>query len=340
MILITGAAGYIGSHVAKQLLLDGKEIIVIDNLSTGFQSTIDTLQKIKAFNFINLDLKEFEKVEEVFKKYDIKTVIHFAAFSQVGESMTKPLKYYMNNTVNTTNLVKCASENGVNKFIFSSTAATYGEPDFKETDITTIDEEFDTKPINPYGTSKLMSENIIKDEAKVNENFKYLIFRYFNVAGADINYEADSILTPRVGELHNPETHLIPLVVKTALGIRDAITIYGDDYETFDGTCIRDYIHVDDLADAHIQAINYLNDNVSDTFNCGYGYGYSVKQIVQSVKDVTKIDFKVLQGERRIGDPSSLVSNNSKIKLKMNWTPKYDDLELIVKSAYEWEKNL
>ena len=339
MILITGAAGYIGSHVAKQLLLKGKDIIVIDNLSTGFMHTIETLQIIKSFKFINLDLKEFEKAETVFKKHEIDTVIHFAAFSQVGESMMNPMKYYMNNTVNTTNLVKCASNFGVKKFIFSSTAATYGEPDFSLTDKATIDEEFATTPINPYGMSKLMSENVIRDEAKVNTDFKYCIFRYFNVAGADINY-TDEKLTPRVGECHEPETHLIPLVVKAALKRRDNITIFGEDYDTPDGTCIRDYIHVDDLADAHIQAINYLDTNDNDTFNCGYGYGYSVKEIVQAVKDSTNLEFEVKKGDRRLGDPSSLVSNNTKIRRKMKWTPKYNDLELICQSAFEWEKSL
>jgi len=337
MILITGGAGYIGSHVVKQLLEQNKDIVVVDNLSTGFQSTIDTLQTIKKFDFINLDLKEFEKVEELFKKYEIESVIHFAAFSQVGESMQNPMKYYLNNTVNTTYLVKCSSSYGVKKFIFSSTAATYGDPIFEKENIL-IDESFETKPINPYGQSKLMSEQVIKDEAKVNKGLKYCIFRYFNVAGADIHY-VDEKLAPRVGESHNPETHLLPLVVKTALGKRDSITIFGDNYDTPDGTCIRDYIHVDDLADAHIKAIDYLEENENDTFNCGYGHGHSVKQIVQGVKDTTKCDFKVLKGERRAGDPLILVADNSKIKKKMGWTARYDDLELIVKSTYEWENN-
>lgn len=296
MILITGGAGYIGSHVAKQLLEQDRDIIVIDNLSTGFQSIIDRLQKIKEFDFVKLDLNEFEKVVEVFEKYNIETVIHFAAFSQVGESMQNPMKYYMNNTVNTTHLVKYASVYGVKKFIFSSTAATYGEPTLKGSE-QTITEEFDTEPINPYGKSKLMSELVIKDEAKVNKDFKYCIFRYFNVAGADIHYEREELL-PRVGESHDPETHLVPLVVKTALGKRDAISIFGEDYDTPDGTCIRDYIHVDDLADAHIKAIDYLDENESDTFNCGYGYGYSVKEIIDSVKNTMKCDFKVLKGEQ------------------------------------------
>ncbi|QHG91853.1 UDP-glucose 4-epimerase GalE [Sulfurimonas sp. CVO] len=338
MTLITGAAGYIGSHVAKQLLEQDKDIVVVDNLSTGFQSTIDTLQKIKKFDFVKLDLKEFDKVAELFETYEIDTIMHFAAFSQVGESMQNPMKYYMNNTVNTTNLVKCASSYGVKKFIFSSTAATYGEPTLNDAQ-QTITEEFDTKPINPYGQSKLMSEQVIKDEAKVKKDFKYCIFRYFNVAGADIHYEGEK-LAPRVGESHDPETHLIPLVVKTALQKREAITIFGEDYNTHDGTCIRDYIHVDDLADAHIKAIEYLDKNQSDTFNCGYGHGYSVKEIIKSVKETTKHEFKVIKGDRREGDPSILVSDNGKIIQKMKWKPKYNNLELIVKSAYEWEKKL
>lgn len=339
MILITGGAGYIASHVAKQLLENKQDIIIIDNLSTGFQKTIDTLQNINNFDFINLDLKEFYKVESVFEKYDIDTIIHFAAFSQVGESIQNPMKYYMNNTVNTTNLIKLASKYKVKKFIFSSTAAIYGEPKFIDSYKQTINEDSETKPINPYGMSKLMSENILKDEAKINNNLKYIIFRYFNVVGADINYNENTLI-PRIGESHNPETHLVPLVVKTAFNKRDAITIYGDDYDTSDGTCIRDYIHVDDLANAHIKAISYLDNNASDTFNCGYGYGYSVKEIIETVKMVTKKEFKVIQGERRTGDPSILVSNNNKIMDKMNWKPKYDNLELICQSAIKWEKNL
>jgi len=336
MILVTGGAGYIGSHVVKKLLELDEDVIVLDNLSTGFQKTIATLQKIKEFDFINLDLKEFEKIESLFEKYDINTIIHFAAFSQVGESIKNPLKYYMNNTINTINLIKIASKYKVKKFIFSSTAATYGEPVF--TNVNLIDETLVTNPINPYGHSKLMSEQVIKDEAKVNGNLKYIIFRYFNVAGADIS-DTDNI-DPIIGESHDPETHLIPLVLKTALQKRDSISIFGNDYNTFDGTCIRDYIHVDDLADAHIKAIDYLDDNESDIFNCGYGHGYSVNEIVQSVKDVTNKNFTILQEKRREGDPAILVSNNNKIKRKMNWIPKYDNLDLIIKSAYEWEKKL
>ena len=333
-ILVTGAAGYIGSHVVKQLLEQTNyEIIIIDNLSTGFETTIDTLKSLDSTNkrikYYNQDLSDWEKVENIFKENSIKEIIHFAAFSQVGESMSNPLKYYLNNTVNTTKLIDISIKYGVKKFIFSSTAAVYGEPN-KES--IPINENLIKNPINPYGSSKLYSEGIIKDAATSNEDFKYVILRYFNVAGADLD--------GKIGECHNPETHLIPLVVKTALGKRDSIKIFGDDYDTPDGTCIRDYIHVCDLADAHIQALKYLDDNQSDIFNCGYGYGYSVKEVVEAVKKVSKVDFKIDMESRRAGDPAVLISDNNKIKTKMNWTPKYNDLELICKTALDWEKNL
>ena len=333
-ILVTGAAGYIGSHVVKQLLEQTDyEIIIIDNLSTGFETTIDTLKSLDSTNkrikYYNQDLSDWEKVEDIFKENSIKEIIHFAAFSQVGESMSNPLKYYLNNTVNTTKLIDISIKYGVKKFIFSSTAAVYGEPN-KES--IPINENLIKNPINPYGSSKLYSEGIIKDAATSNEDFKYVILRYFNVAGADLD--------GKIGECHNPETHLIPLVVKTALGKRDSIKIFGDDYDTPDGTCIRDYIHVCDLADAHIQALKYLDENQSDIFNCGYGYGYSVKEVVEAVKKVSKVDFKIDMESRRAGDPAVLISDNNKIKTKMNWTPKYNDLELICKTALDWEKNL
>ena len=333
-ILVTGAAGYIGSHVVKQLLEQTDyEIIIIDNLSTGFETTIDTLKSLDSTNkrikYYNQDLSDWEKVEDIFKENSIKEIIHFAAFSQVGESMSNPLKYYLNNTVNTTKLIDISIKYGVKKFIFSSTAAVYGEPN-KES--IPINENLIKNPINPYGSSKLYSEGIIKDAAISNEDFKYVILRYFNVAGADLD--------GKIGECHNPETHLIPLVVKTALGKRDSIKIFGDDYDTPDGTCIRDYIHVCDLADAHIQALKYLDDNQSDIFNCGYGYGYSVKEVVEAVKKVSQVDFKIDMESRRAGDPAVLISDNNKIKTKMNWTPKYNDLELICKTALDWEKNL
>lgn len=333
-ILITGGAGYIGSHVVKQLLeLSSYEVTVLDNMSTGNKTTINTLEKIRDFSFIKLDLKEFDKINQFLTEEKFDAIIHFAAYSIVSESMQNPLKYYLNNTVNTTNLIECAIKSGVKKFVFSSTAAVYG--DVQEN--INIKETFATNPINPYGVSKLMSEKILQDASKNFPDFKYVIFRYFNVSGADMYFDKDN-LCPRIGENHDPETHLIPLVVKTALGKRDLLNIYGDDFKTFDGSCIRDYIHVEDLANAHIEAINYLEKNKSDIFNLGYSKGYSVKQIINTVKDVIKTDFKTTIVDRRAGDPAFLVADNSKVVNKMKWKPKFDNLELICKSAYEWEK--
>ncbi|MFY4808222.1 UDP-glucose 4-epimerase GalE [Aliarcobacter butzleri] len=335
-ILITGGAGYIGSHVAKQLLeTTSYEITILDNLTTGNIEAINTLKTLREFEFINLDLKEFDKVKELLDKERFDVIIHFAAYSIVSESMQNPFKYYFNNTINTTNLIKCAVESNVKKFIFSSTAAVYGDVQQNSK----IKEDFPTNPINPYGLSKLMSEKILQDSNKVSTDFKYVIFRYFNVAGADMFYK-ENILLPRIGEKHEAETHLIPLVAKTALGKREILNIYGDNFDTFDGSCIRDYIHVEDLANAHIEAISYLDENKSDIFNLGYGNGYSVKEIVNSIKNITNCDFKTKIVERRDGDPAFLVADNNKILDKMKWKPKSDNLELICKSAYEWEKSI
>lgn len=337
-ILLTGAAGYIGSHVAKQLLeTTSHNITILDNLSTGSIKTLDTLRKIRDFDFIELDLKEFDKVEELLKNNTFDTIIHFAASIVVPESVENPLKYYMNNTVNTTNLINCATKANVKKFIFSSTAATYGEP----TDIPQegICESCQTNPINPYGMSKLMSERVIQDTALSNQDFKYVIFRYFNVAGADIHYN-DSTLEPRIGQSFPNATHLIKIASECASEKREKMAIFGDDFNTEDGTGVRDYIHVDDLATAHIQAINYLENNPSDIFNAGYGKGFSVKEVINYMKDATNVDFEVNITSRRAGDPASLISDNRKIKTKMNWTPQYDDLSLICESAFNWEKKL
>lgn len=274
MILIVGGAGYIGSHVAKLLLENNEKIIILDNLSTGSKKTLDTLSKINYFKFINEDLKNFDKIEEIFENNNIETVLHFAASIVVSESISNPLKYYMNNTVNTTNLISCAIRYDVKKFIFSSTAAVYGESINMPKE--GVSETFSTNPMNPYGESKLMCENILKDAAKTNSNFKYVIFRYFNVSGADINY-SNGKLTPRFGQSSLAATNLIKIVSECANEKKDEMSIFGDDYDSSDGTCVRDYIHVDDVASSHILAINYLNHNDSDTFNIGYSKGYSVK---------------------------------------------------------------
>ena len=334
-ILITGGAGYIGSHVVKQLLEETDyKITIVDNLSTGSIKTVETLRDIAKLSnkdnnldFIESDLSNFSLIEGIIKAKKFDAVIHFAASIIVPESVKNPIKYYMNNTVNTTNLIKLCIENNVNKFIFSSTAAVYGEPDEIP-----VKETTPTKPINPYGMSKLMSENVLKDCGLAYLEFKYVILRYFNVAGADIKI--------RIGQRFPNATHLIKVAAETAVGKREKMYIFGTDYPTKDGTCIRDYIHVDDLAEAHIKALEYLNDNNSDVFNCGYGYGYSVLEVINTMKEVSGVDFKVEITGRREGDPAILIADNSKIKEKMKWQPKYNDLKLICKTALEWEKKL
>ena len=333
-ILVTGAAGYIGSHVVKQLLEQTDyKIVIIDNLCTGFNETINILKSLDETNnrikFYNKDLSNWDEIENIFKENQIKEIIHFAASLVVPESVEKPLKYYLNNTANTSNLVSLAIKYGVNKFIFSSTAAVYGEPNKEDIP---VNEQTLTKPINPYGNSKLFSESVIKDSSFANKDFKYVILRYFNVAGADVD--------EKIGQSTLDATHLIKVAAQCATGKRDSIKIFGDDYDTNDGTCIRDYIHVCDLADAHLKALSYLDENESDIFNCGYGYGYSVKEVIDTMKKVSNVDFKVEITKRRAGDPSILISNNNKIKTKMKWEPKYNNLELICKTALKWEENI
>ncbi len=321
-ILITGGAGYIGSHLVKQLGEESlHEIFVLDNLSTGFRDLILYGEFIKA------DLNDFDLIDRIFEKYRFDAVIHFAASLIVSESVENPLKYYLNNTANTANLIKTCLKYNVNRFIFSSTAAVYGE---KGVDESIVKESDSLNPLNPYGRSKLMSETILKDASKAKNDFKYVILRYFNVAGASID--------GKIGQKTKNATVLIKVCAEVAAGKRDKIQIFGNDYPTKDGTCIRDYIHVEDLCYAHTKALNYLNEGEeSDVFNCGYQKGYSVLEVVETMKKVSKRDFKVEITKRREGNPSQIIANSNKIRNVLGWNPRYNNLELICKSAFEWE---
>ena len=325
-ILVTGGAGYIGSHVVKALLEENRhEITIIDNFVKGSEKAIDALRKISEFELIQTDLENISKIEEVFATHKFDAVIHFAAYIEVFESTQKPLKYYLNNTANAMNLIALCEKYGAGKFIFSSTAATYGEPETSQ-----VTEQSLQNPINPYGKSKLMTEWVLKDAALANPNFKYAILRYFNVAGAS----SDGLL----GQNYPNATHLIKVATQTILGKREKMVIFGDDYDTKDGSCIRDYIHIEDLASAHLSVLRYLQNNDSNIFNVGYGTGFSVKEVVAAAKEVSGVDFKVEIGARREGDPACLIANSDKLKTLTDWKPVKNDLKLIIKSALEWEK--
>lgn len=320
-ILVIGGAGYIGSHTVKLLIDMGYNVIIYDNLSKGHKEVADILN----VKLIVGDLGDRQKLKEVFETEKIDIVMHFAAFIEVGESVIDPGKYYENNVAKVINLLNQMVESNIKYFVFSSTAATFGEPVEK-----TISETHPQKPINPYGMSKLMVEHILKDFEKAY-NLKSVILRYFNAAGADIE--------GMIGESHSPESHLIPLVMQAAKGVRDSIKIYGTDYDTFDKTCIRDYIHVYDLALAHILSMEKMvSENTSQDYNLGNGTGYSVREIIDTVKKVSNVDFKVVEEQRRAGDPAILIANPTKIISNLNFKAKYN-LDDIIKSAWEWEKN-
>lgn len=320
MILITGGAGYIGSHCTLELKRAGYDCVVLDNLSEGHQ------EAIQSENFCKADLGDVEQIRAVFKKYPIDAVIHFAASCYVGESVTDPQKYYNNNVVSTLNLLRVMLEFDVKKIVFSSSCATYGNPLY-----TPLDEKHSQNPINPYGTTKLMVEKVLQDYDR-GYGLKYMALRYFNASGAD--NEA------KIGESHDPETHLIPLVLEVATGKRESIKIFGDDYETPDGTCIRDYIHVNDLSSAHRLALKkLLNGEDSDCFNLGIGKGFSVKEIINISKEIIGKAIKSEIADRREGDPPVLYANNEKAKSKLGWEPAFTKIEDIISTAWNWEQN-
>lgn len=319
MILVVGGAGYIGSHVVKDLVANGYECIVADNLSYGH------LEALKQdISFIQADLLDKASLRKVFQSYNIDAVMHFAAFAYVGESVENPLKYYQNNVAGTLNLLDVMLEHDVNKIVFSSTCATYGNPEY-----TPIDEAHPQNPINPYGRSKLMMEQILEDFHKAY-GFKYIALRYFNAAGGSPDGD--------IGESHNPETHLIPIVLEVLRGVRQQMKIFGTDYETKDGTCIRDYIHVDDLASAHRLALEKL-DEYCGYLNLGTGIETSVKDIIAAAEKVAGQKCNVEYGPRRPGDPAVLYADNKKAKQILNWQPQYLQIEDIIATAWNWTQN-
>ncbi len=321
MILVCGGAGYIGSHAVRQLIDKGEEVIIVDNLETGHRDAVHHKAK-----FYKVDIRNEEELDKVFVENKIDEVIHFAANSLVGESMTNPLKYFNNNVHGTEILLKTMIKHNVKKIVFSSTAATYGEP--KNIPILESDE---TNPTNAYGETKLCMEKMMKWADKAHD-VKYISLRYFNVAGAHISGE--------IGEDHNPETHLIPLILQVPLGKREFISIFGDDYDTHDGTCIRDYIHVTDLADAHILAVQKLREGSdSNIYNLGSGNGFTVKEMIEAARKVTGHEIPAKVCERRAGDPAKLVASSIKAREELGWQPKLENVEAMISSAWNWHKN-
>ena len=317
-ILVVGGAGYIGSHMVKQLAKAGNDVITLDNLSYGYRDAV------KYGEFVEGDLGDNTVLDSIFKAGDIDAVMHFAGFIQVGESVIKPSMYYHNNVVNTFTLLDAMLRHNVKNFIFSSTAAIFGEPEY-----TPIDEKHNKQPINPYGHSKLMIEQVLEDYDKAY-GLRSTCLRYFNAAGADPDGE--------LGERHVPETHLIPLILQAASGRRDDIKVFGDDYATDDGTCVRDYIHINDLCEAHSLALhNMISKDKSARYNLGNGKGFSVKQVIDVAKEVSGNDFKVTIEPRRAGDPAVLVADATLAQQELNWQAKFAELKDIVKTAWQWE---
>ena len=320
-ILLVGGAGYIGSHMIKRFQQTDHQIEILDNLSTGYE------ENVQNYKFHKCDLYNKEQTHQILKdnKYDV--IMHFASFINVGESYDNPKKYYENNVTNTLNLLDCMVDLKISKFIFSSTAAVYGEPS-----LIPIDEEQPLKPVNPYGNTKAIVENILAEYDKAY-GLKYISLRYFNACGAHVD--------GTIGERHDPETHLIPLILQAASGRIENITIYGSDYPTKDGTCIRDYVHVMDLVEAHLLALENLAINqTSNIFNIGSNNGFSVNDIIQVAEEVSKKKIPTIIGSKRKGDPSKLVADNKKISRELNWIPQYSDLKTIISTAWNWEQKL
>jgi UDP-glucose 4-epimerase len=321
-ILVTGGAGYIGSHMVHELADAGERVVVLDNLSTGFDWAV-----AKGVPLVVGDSGDQLRVAALIAEHRIDTIIHFAASIVVPESVREPLAYYRNNTVNSRALIEVAVNSGIRNFIFSSTAAVYGNPDKAP-----VDENAPAQPMSPYGNTKLMTEMMLRDVGAAHD-LKYIILRYFNVAGADPKL--------RTGQSTLGATHLIKVAVETALGARPHIDVFGTDYETPDGTCVRDYIHVTDLARAHLVALSHLRGGGDcGTFNCGYGHGYSVLEVIDAVKRVSGREFPVRMAERRPGDPAAIVANADRIRSQLGWEPRFDDLDTIVTHALAWERRL
>jgi UDP-glucose 4-epimerase len=331
-VLVTGGAGYIGSHVVKELLISGNDVLVLDNFSTGHREALDVLQSLpeitegrNKLKVISGDTGDRTLLISLLSEQSISAIIHLAAFSQVGESMQNPGKYFDNNVARAINILECMALTGVKHIVFSSSAAVYGEP----SEIP-IREKHSAIPTNVYGASKQMVEDLLKWYDRIY-GIKYISLRYFNAAGADAS--------GLIGEHHEPETHLIPIVMQRILGQRDELFIYGNDYPTDDGTCVRDYVHVTDLAQAHKLALTALTDGSdSHTYNLGNGNGYSVKEVIDTVADVVGITIPYTIGKRRPGDPAILVASADKIKSELGWKPDYPSLQDIVSTAWEWHK--
>lgn len=324
-ILVTGGAGYIGSHCVKRLTDDGYNVTVLDNCDRGHAVAVERASGGKA-KLVQADLRDTEAVTEALKANSIEGVIHFAALAYVGESVTEPLKYYDNNTAGSVSLLRAMDAAGVKRIVFSSTCATYGEPDSMP-----ITEDMPQQPINPYGWSKLMTERALIDYAGANPSFAFAALRYFNVAGSD----PDGI----IGEDHSPETHIIPVVLNCALGKVEKMSVFGTDYDTPDGTCIRDYIHVNDLVDAHVHVINALESGDQRFYNLGTGTGTTVLQIIEAGREVTGHAVPAEMGPRRAGDPPMLYADPSKIKNELGWQAKCTDIKQMVADAWTWFKD-